>query len=404
MDKKPTSYKYGDIFIVLSFLAFLLLSSEYLNAFPVLHLTINRQIVLLLALFLILLPAFLEFKIYIRNRVIVFLLVMRILYFGVYSLFNMKSVSHYLSYMLLISVFPIVYICISNCKLNAKRVLVCLTKISVVIIGIQVSTAFLSLVISGHALYQIKHLIAIPFGNSNTIATIVVLQSVLCFYLIKNKLFFIISTISLLFTMSRFGFFTYLCVIVISLILRSSSKHKIRNIVIYISLFLIVYYTLTNLLPVYISTYSNAISSLFNNDYSNLLNGRDDIYQFYFELISDKPILGYGLAIETPIYGLAHNFLIQSLYFGGIFGTVIYYLPYIFIIKNVPKNNNNNVDKYLLITFMIALFINGLAENVFFTAPAEYISSVYISLLIRFYYENMKDDNCYARKDSLYST
>ena len=41
-------------------------------------------------------------------------------------------------------------------------------------------------------------------------------------------------------------------------------------------------------------------------------------------------------------------------------------------------------EKNVLVILLLALFVNGYAENVFFTAPAEFIVAIYISLIYRY--------------------
>ena len=388
MQKTITRQKLNEIFIVCSFLLYLLFTQDSINAIPAFKTSLSRQVILVLSLLLFLLPLILELKKSIRERKMVVVLLLRFLYFPILSLIYMEDYYHFLSYLLLISIFPIVFICISNLKIDSYSLLVLLTKISVILVAVQISTAFLYLVFSGHGLFQIKHLIAIPFGNSNTIASIIVLQTVLCLFLLKNRIYFIISIISLLFTISRWGFFSFIIIIGIALILKSNDKHKVRTVIIYTVLLVLIYVVLSQLLPTYLVVYNNAISNLFNSDYANLFNGRDTVYDFYYDRIVAQPVFGYGLGIETPECGMAHNFLFQSLYFGGIIGSLIYYCPYIVLLKNNQKASF--IDRFFFPILVLALFVNGFAENCFFTAPAEFISAIYISLLYRCQSETRK--------------
>lgn len=383
MIRQHSVYVYSKFLLLASFLIYILLTPIKINALPSISTNLSRQLVLIVALVLLIIFSLIKTRIIIFDKVLTSFLLIRIIFFGLISLLNLVDLSHYLSYMLIIAIFPIVYLCISNSTIDARSALIQLTKISVIIIGIQTASAFLTLVFQGHALYQIKNLIAIPFGNSNTIASIVVFQTVICYCLIKNKIYFIISTITLMFTMSRWGLFSYAVVIVILLVSKSNSKHKLRNMIIYITLIVLIYAGVTYLLPKYASTYDNAFKDFLHGNYDSLFNGRDYIYLNYKEMIIDKLLLGYGLGIETPAYGMAHNFIVQALYFGGVIGAVIYYFPYFLLSRSCFSKikNNNNLVLFLCI---LALFINGFAENVFFTAPSEFISSVFIALIYKY--------------------
>lgn len=373
---------WGEIFILFSLILYLMISPDIINAIPYIRLDVSRQLVLVFSLILVLVPSLLTLKIKITDKKIAVFLFLRVIYFGILSLFNLQKISHYISYMLIIIVLPIVFFCVQNLNINSKKIIIILIKLSVILIGIQTATAFLKLVIQRHGLYQIKSLIAIPFGNSNTIASIVVFQTILCYYLLKNKFYIVVSTITLLFTISRWGFLSYTIVIVIALILKSNSKNKVRNIIVYFGLIILLYYFLTKLFPSYFSVYSNTILNVYNKNYNNLYNGRDNLFLEYIDLIIQKPFLGYGLGIETPTNGMAHNFLLQSLYYGGIIGTLIYYFPYILMIIKMKKRLEESAVSVLMMLIFV-LFLNGFAENVFFTAPSEFISALFISLIYK---------------------
>lgn len=383
MSEKNKLYNREKILLLFACLFFVMITPDKLNSFPAVHLNISRQFVLMISIFIVMVLLFKGHIIKVTDKYITISLISRSLYFFICSLLFIENLSHFFSYYLLILIFPIIFIAIQNSDINGDNIIVLILKCSVIIVGIQTASAFLTLVIHGHGLFQIKALIAIPIGNSNTIASIVLLQAVLCYFLIKNKVYFVISTISLLFTISKWGFLSFAIVITISLVINSNKKNKIRNIFTYTLIILLVYFIAEKYLPSYFSVYNSTLESVFNNDYSTLYNGRDTIFRFYGDLISKKCIFGYGLGVETPYVGMAHNFIIQSLYFGGVIGLILYYLPYFFMIFRI-RNLKKCKERNALIIFVFALFVNGFAENVFFTAPSEYISAVYLGLLYKF--------------------
>lgn len=393
MSKDLKILKNGGFFLFIALLLYLLVSPELINAIPALKLNVSRQIVLVICLLVLMIPMIFGHKIRIFGKGIIIAFLFRIAFFGVYSLFFIEDYFHYISYCIIAVIFPIVFIATQSINIDAKKALVILAKLSVILVGMQTASAFFTLVIQGHGLYQIKSLIAIPFGSSNTIATIAIFQMVICYYFISNKIYFVISTVSLLLTISKWGFLSYFVVLIVALVLNSNIKHKFRNICLYFMIIIFVYQILLKFLPTYLSVYGNAINRIFDNDFSTLYNGRDFLYREYIHLISQKIFLGYGFGIRTPSYGMAHNFLLQSLYFGGILGTFIYYIPYLIILRNGIKKSSKP-EKNALIILVLALFVNGYAENVFFTDPSEFISGIYISLIYRYLLSRGEENTC----------
>ena len=246
---------------------------------------------------------------------------------------------------------------------ETQRLAELLLKLSVIILFVQVGSCFLQLVIYGHGLYQIKLAINIPLGNSNTIASIALFLGVLSFFYLKNKVYFVMSMLSLLSTLSKGAFISFAIVTVLCIIVDSKKKNRLGSTLKYIIGIVVLMLILNHFFSGYFSEYTTAIDSILSRNIDTINNGRMSIFGRYVELISQHPIFGWGVGASNNINNMTHNFILQGLYFGGIIGTIIYYVPVLVVLQRVGKISSYP-ERYSILIGTVALLIHGSVENV----------------------------------------
>lgn len=368
-------------FIVILFLC---LSDTRLNTFPYLYQPFTRIQITLICLTVLVIVCISSRKISLRFSVIIAFL-LRIFYFLFISILNWRSASHFISYIVITSIFPVIYIYINNSIKNPENTLNKILKISIIIIGVQTIACFLLLIIKGHTLYQIKLAIDIPIGISNTIASIAIMQMILAFFFLKNKLFVFISVVTLLFTISKGAFLAGFLTFMLCMLFDAIEHKRLSKLIKYTLLILITFFALNYFFSSYMNVYKQTIESVLQKNILSIDNGRTDLFNIYLKEISERPLFGYGLAIDTFKEGMAHNFLIQSMYFGGIIGTIIYFSPYAITYHYASNINNKILKKYKigLMMLFIVTCLHGSIENVFFTVPSEFMLAIYWSLICK---------------------
>lgn len=116
----------------------------------------------------------------------------------------------------------------------------------------------------------------------------------------------------------------------------------------------------------------------------DISDGRFAIWRGAFELIGERPLLGYGMdsmASGVLHIGNAHNSYLQSLLEVGIIGTFFYFLPFMYgagqVIKkyflSVSEASEVNAFLYFCFFWQIYCFLNGLFEAFFSSEIAVFI-------------------------------
>lgn len=102
-------------------------------------------------------------------------------------------------------------------------------------------------------------------------------------------------------------------------------------------------------------------------------SGRDTIYNRYLELISNKPLTGYGLlGGRCDELAQPHNSVLETIFYFGIPGGLIFLVWYVIkIIKVFLKNRQRDTSRLLLI--IIATLISTLISNELFLTPYFYM-------------------------------
>lgn len=301
----------------------------------------------------------------------------RILYFILNSLFYIDDWSRFINYLIIISIMPMLYICLNNLT-ESKRLFYWILKSSIIVLSIQIISTFILIVISGHGLYQVKALINIPIAYSNAIATIILMHLCLSFILLNNKIYFFLCVIDLLCTLSKAGFLVGIFVVSILLILSVKSGKNILFIGMGTLILTILFMLFQKYFSTYFVSYQNAINDLYTNNFNALNNGRTDIYKTYISNIKANIIFGNGLGSTVGKEGMAHNFILQSMSFGGLIGTLIYFFPFIYLLFFKRINKKIRIS---IIMLLIVMICHGFVENVFFTLPTEVFAGTYLVLL-----------------------
>jgi O-antigen ligase len=128
--------------------------------------------------------------------------------------------------------------------------------------------------------------------------------------------------------------------------------------------------------------FSWIISLFFNKTLS--YTGRDSLWNRAYEMISEKPIIGYGriegdyISIWGGLYS-AHNFILELLLQGGGIALLIFIYMVIQTLKKLQRNRLNKVTKVLWIALFITLIAMLMEANV---------HSVYLFGLLVFAYRS----------------
>ena len=369
-------------FLAVILLAFLIFAESNLNAFASVYIPVQRITLLTILLGMLLIFMFLKRMIQL-DVMIVLPLFFRIPYYLFVSLADMSSRNAFRAHYMIILIAPIVFLTVfSFVQSDVQDVLINLLKISIIVVAVQVHSSLLQLFVSGHALYQIKLSIGIPLGYSNTIASIVLMQIVLAYVLIKNKFYFIISITSLLCTISKSAFLIFIISLFIILLLDSIKKHKLGIFIRYALVLIVILFLANRSFSDYFSEYIKAFNKLLSNNLESINNGRIYIYSGYVNDIYNKPIFGWGLGKYHSVDGMAHNLFLQALFSGGVVGLFIYYIP-IFVIMKRSLKWKNSENKRALYALVFVSMAHGFVENFFFTVPCEFLFWIYLTLLYR---------------------
>jgi len=212
-----------------------------------------------------------------------------------------------------------------------------------------------------------------------SIAMIIVLKYIekqrhnLIYQILFMAMFFVF-----LMTGSRGAFIAFIIDCIYFVILK---KFKIKRLIKYIIIIIIIYMIAINILPEkLLNRYS--IDSLIGKTDSGA--GRLDIWKAAIIAIENKPIIGYGVGSETiaieKYYNIpkaGHNIFIQLLIEFGIIGTVIFFESIYNIKKLINKTGNIYLMILLLNVFILSLFLDPLTTK-YFWITIEYIM-IYIA-------------------------
>lgn len=183
---------------------------------------------------------------------------------------------------------------------------------------------------------------------------------------------------------------------------------KINIIMIGLLVSVLVYFAITTIQPLY-EIVGYRIEAVFDSllgrgDSDESLYIRKTLIDSGRNLFLRSPLVGYGMGSFGTVSGYdtyAHNNYIEMLVGLGVFGTLIYYSMYMFVIKNLFKMKKYSKDNLLLI-IMISLIIMEYAL-VSYRSPIYHVVIALSYATIRIYKlkkrnlkikEDNKDENC----------
>lgn len=369
-------------FLALILLAFLVFAESRLDAVGSIYIRIQRINLLTILLALLIFATLLKRRISV-DFLIFGILFLRAPFYILVSLTDMSERTAYEAHLMIILIGPIMFFSIYAIVVTQPgRILEYLLKISTVVIAVQVHSTMLKLFLSRHSLYKLKTQIGIPLGYSNTIATIVLIQAFLCYYMLKNRFYFVISITSLLCTLSKAAFLIFIVMMFFVLLFDSVRKKRIGIFFGYTAGIVILLLVLNYFFSYYFEVYRQTLDALWNNDLMSINNERTRIFTGYMEDISLRPFLGWGIGKYRSLRGMAHNLFLQPMFSGGIVGTVLYYAPIAIILRRAYRWKDKKMRTVLYLVVLAAV-AHGFVENVFFTVPGEFFFWLYVTLIYK---------------------
>lgn len=366
--------------IILLTILFLILSEQEVSSWISLNINIPRTYLLLAILIVMLIAIFLKCgnQKFCIEKVMFFLLYTRIPFYILNSLVRGVT-SSFLAYYLLVLVAPITYTYIYKCIDEYEKVLCIILKFTIIIIDLQIMSVFLPLALGGHGLYQIKTLLTIPVGNSNSVAALILMQTVLAYFFLEKKFYTVISVLALLCTMSK-GAFLALGITGVIILVGELIRRKNWKILFVVLIGVCGIYAVANkVLNEYLFEYLKVIKTLFDGNIESINNGRNEIFKDAWGQFLKHPIIGNGMRSLYVSGGMAHNFILQGLFNGGILGCILMYSPILYIVFRMTKWN----DKYKrgMLYLLLVITLHGFVENVFLTITAELFIWTFIFLI-----------------------
>ncbi|WP_164968533.1 O-antigen ligase family protein [Arcobacter defluvii] len=222
--------------------------------------------------------------------------------------------------------------------------------------------------------------------NRNIFGLIVGLGVIICilFRRVEKRINYLIVVLGVLFifctlfSYSRavwFGIFLALFIYIFS---------DLRRIYLKDFIYLFILFLLISFSFIFIDSLHNRIELLFNGNSSN----RDKIWVYTFDLIKEKPILGWGLDNWSKIglqpYSNIHNSVLEILLYLGIIGFFCYCYFLFLVLKEVNLYKNIKAFSILIYMIVVSFFdqdiFTGKIFLSFFTILMFYIYSDRINL------------------------
>jgi len=214
-----------------------------------------------------------------------------------------------------------------------------------------------------------KSNMVIPFGGSNTLATIIFPIWAAQLFVKKPEekfrlVFLLVLTVALILTKSRFAM---LLMILILIKIMMSYKNTFVRVLAFLSLFGLGFLVLSNLelASTLFSGFSDEVSK--GGTANKLSSGRMSYFSMYIDGFLQSPIIGYGPTYEES---RAHNIIIDVLYQNGILGLILFISAIVYVLKGSKKNSQSPVIGYELQytrVIVIVYLIQSLGEISYFT-------------------------------------
>lgn len=193
-------------------------------------------------------------------------------------------------------------------------------------------------------------------GNVNAIGMILGISSVFCFYFIlENKYYkfipvLLIITIIIFLTGSRKSLLFLVFTLIILIFSKREKKlgNNIKILILSAVFILIILYAIYNVPIFYLiigKRMENMMDFVFGEGtMEGSINTRFKMIQMGWEWFKERPLFGYGINNYRLLLGeevgrvtYSHNNIIELLVGIGLFGTIIYYLAHIIVIKDLYK-------------------------------------------------------------------
>ncbi|PRS39086.1 hypothetical protein C6W19_09770 [Bacillus sp. RJGP41] len=266
------------------------------------------------------------------------------------------------------------------------------------------SYAFLSIVYAFTMLfwgYENNGILTVSIASNRNTDGLVLLYGIFCFLILLNfklpfKLIFSIVSIGLLFyiivlTGSRKSFIAAVLVILLWFLFVFKRNWIFLHLKIKLLLFYlivpIIYFLVFKFIPLFLNS---ALFSRFNEGFG--YEGditRLAMYNTAFEYFYSNPLFGIGFNQFREIYGTySHSTYAEILSTTGFIGTILYFIPYIIIIKSLidiyRKNTKTPIASQSLIYIILMVVMLFLGTGVIHFYGIR--DGIMLALMISFYY------------------
>ncbi|WP_066633808.1 O-antigen ligase family protein [Desulfolucanica intricata] len=265
---------------------------------------------------------------------------------------------------------------------------------------------FIILLLSGN-LHLDERLGTSLFGNANTFASRFMVAAICSMWLFlhncnyKIRIIIFIALLTQLYALALSGGRKYFLIpfifLYIIMLLRRDSKGK-KHILKYTLVFgcvVILLFFLIFHVPIVYDAVGHRLESLYNLvTGSGYVDGsalaRQHMIDYGFDLWLDKPILGYGInnfmglyGADFGIYTYSHNNYIELLVNIGLFGFMLYYFYYMWLIRRLLIIKSDNLGlRNFFIAYICCLFIfeiGAVTYNLLIVQFFLAFSAIYIS-------------------------
>ena len=265
-------------------------------------------------------------------------------------------------------------------KNRRKKTLMLLVEISLIIITFQTIYVTLYAIISGIPYYLVKSFISIPIGQSNYIASFIIMFLSIIINLEKSSFkkytLLALAILGVIFTRSGSAILLLSLYLVYEFLAKPLFKKNVITIIKSIFLFLILIFlgvSVFNQFTEYFSRYVSLFNNLFSNNIQDIIrasNGRLSIYKQSIDVILNNPITGLGINYDytlqlitgSEIEVLAHNLVLDLALKAGIINVLIYFGLLTYIFKNLYNFKNHNVLIKSVLISVSLMIINSMYE------------------------------------------
>lgn len=191
---------------------------------------------------------------------------------------------------------------------------------------------------------------------------------------------------------------TIVVIFLILLLYIGSKKHKVFAFIRYLSIAALLIYIGSFFIPAFQGIFEKFI---FYSNAGDISNGRFFLWQQAFRAIAKQPLLGYGIDTYNNVFRAtsAHNSYIQVFFEMGIFGVVLYFTPYIYILmKSVKYVYNKSIifsipikERNLLnLSFFVQMLIvlSALFEGIFQSELSLFMLFIFQFIFLDIYQRN----------------